>query len=297
METTIALLLTAVAAGALAAIVSITRHGMFDPIDPEAEEAWMVDQARRSPHLVGFLRRRVDPQRTAGLMLTVQFLIVLVTAVVVGVVFDMVDDNAGIARFDDRVSRWGIDHASDGALEVLRVVTRLGGTSVVFAVLGGIGVYYVVAKRNVEVALFLATTGIGVVALNNLLKLLVDRERPSVGQLVGYSGSSFPSGHSATAAACWAAVALVAGRSRSRPVRALLAGAAALIAGGVAASRALLGVHWLTDVVAGLAVGWGWFVLVAVAFGGRRQHFGDPIERIVARLPPGLGTRSARTDA
>ena len=37
----------------------------------------------------------------------------------------------------------------------------------------------------------------------------------------------------------------------------------------VAASRALLGVHWLTDVIAGLALGWGWFLLCALAFGGR----------------------------
>ena len=50
----------------------------------------------------------------------------------------------------------------------------------------------------------------------------------------------------------------------------------------VAASRALLGVHWLTDVVAGLAVGWTWFFLVAVIFGGRLQRFGEPAERVAA---------------
>ena len=44
----------------------------------------------------------------------------------------------------------------------------------------------------------------------------------------------------------------------------------------MAASRALLGVHWLTDVVAGLVVGWGWFLLSALAFGGRFQRLGDP---------------------
>jgi undecaprenyl-diphosphatase len=35
-------------------------------------------------------------------------------------------------------------------------------------------------------------------------------------------------------------------------------------------------VHWLTDVIAGLAVGWAWFVVVAVAFGGRRLEVGTP---------------------
>ena len=49
--------------------------------------------------------------------------------------------------------------------------------------------------------------------------------------------------------------------------------------GAVAASRALLGVHWLTDVVAGVVVGWTWFLLCALAFGGRRQRWGEPAEQ------------------
>ena len=60
-------------------------------------------------------------------------------------------------------------------------------------------------------------------------------------------------------------------------IRALLAAGTALIALAVATSRALLGVHWLTDVVAGLVIGYGWFVVCAVLFGGRAQRLGDPV--------------------
>ena len=101
-------------------------------------------------------------------------------------------------------------------------------------------------------------------------------------------GPSFPSGHSATAAALYAAVALVLARGRSPRTRALLAGGAAGIAVGVACSRVMLGVHWLSDVIAGLAFGWAWFSVCAIGFGGRFLRFGAPVEkaeRVAEQLP------------
>ena len=45
-----------------------------------------------------------------------------------------------------------------------------------------------------------------------------------------------------------------------------------MIAVAVATSRALLGVHWLTDVIAGLAIGWGWFALVVLGVQDAGTH-------------------------
>jgi undecaprenyl-diphosphatase len=90
--------------------------------------------------------------------------------------------------------------------------------------------------------------------------------------------------------------ATVLGRRRSPRVKALLAGAAAAIAVAVATSRVLLGVHWFTDVLAGLALGWAWFAVSSIAFGGRVLEFGRPVavaERIeqVARDATSTGSR------
>ncbi len=49
----------------------------------------------------------------------------------------------------------------------------------------------------------------------------------------------------------------------------MLAAVAVGLAVAVAGSRVLLDLHWLSDVVGGLALGWGWFALCAVIFGGR----------------------------
>jgi undecaprenyl-diphosphatase len=126
--------------------------------------------------------------------------------------------------------------------------------------------------------LFLIAVAIGQTILSTGVKELVDRVRPTANPIAHTLGPSFPSGHTTGAAACFAAFALVLGRGRSRNAQAVLAGTAVFVAVAVAASRVLLGVHWLSDVVGGLALGWGWFAVCSIAFGGRLLRFGAPVE-------------------
>ena len=91
------------------------------------------------------------------------------------------------------------------------------------------------------------------------------------------SGRRFRADTPAAAAAFYAAAALVLARRRSPRTRALLAGGAVAIAVAVACSRVLLGVHWMSDVIAGLAFGWAWFGICAIAFGGRFLVLGAPV--------------------
>jgi len=66
-------------------------------------------------------------------------------------------------------------------------------------------------------------------------------------------------------------------------MRAILGGAAAGIAVAVACSRVFLGAHWTSDVIGGLLLGWTWFALCAVAFGGRVLRLGAPVQEASAR--------------
>ena len=192
---------------------------------------------RQHATLQRFIRAHVDPKFATGLLLTLGVGVVVVGGAVVGLLLWMVRANAGLARSDRGVATWGASNASDAATSILRAITDLGSTR--FVVLAAIVVALVEIRRipSWTAPVFVSLVVAGQNLVTNLVKELVDRARPDIDPLAGFSGASFPSGHSAAAAAAYVAFALVLGRRRSQPVQAGLAGAAAAIAVAVAASR------------------------------------------------------------
>lgn len=283
---TITLLVVAVAviAAAIAFLASATSTTTLDPLDTSDAERGVRQLLRRSPRLRRFARQRLDRTTAGGLLLTVSFGVLFGSALVVGVLLDMIDEHRGLARLDDSVARWGAEHATTFSIDLTKAITQFGARPVVIGLLLAVAVVDRVRTGHNETVAFVAIVALGEMLITNGLKLLVARERPDVMRFVHASGYSFPSGHSSAAAAAWAAAALVLSRNRTRRTRASLGAVAVLVAVAVAASRALLGVHWLTDVIAGLAIGWGWFLLVAIAFGGRRQRLGAPVEQAVPAM-------------
>ncbi|MBB2912407.1 undecaprenyl-diphosphatase [Streptosporangium becharense] len=93
--------------------------------------------------------------------------------------------------------------------------------------------------------------------LNLALKEIVDRARPDLPDPVASApGASFPSGHAMGAAlgACILMLILLPSL-RSRAARIVAWAAAAAVVAFVAYSRVALGVHWTSDVVAGVTLG------------------------------------------
>ncbi|MFC7531079.1 phosphatase PAP2 family protein [Actinoplanes sp. GCM10030250] len=113
-------------------------------------------------------------------------------------------------------------------------------------------------RRARALAYWVAATMVAGALLGVLLKLLFGRNRPDlldpVAQAAGYA---FPSGHAMTnalGATVFLMVLLPLLRARP-PARAALWTAAVLIPLVTAFSRVSLGVHWTSDVVAGLLLG------------------------------------------
>lgn len=205
-------------------------------------------------------------------------LAVVVSATLFGLLFLVVRTRTGFDAVDLGPARWAADQAGGASTVALRALTVLGSTWFALPLVVLVGVVEARRLPNRAIFAFLALVEGGQLLLVNLIKLIVARARPDLDQLASVSTHSFPSGHTATAAATYAALALLLGRQRSRDNRVALAGAAAALTALVASSRVLLGVHWVTDVLAGAALGWGWAALCSIAFGGRLLRFGATAE-------------------
>jgi membrane-associated phospholipid phosphatase len=224
------------------------------------------------------VKSRLNPEVATGLALTIALCIVIVGGIVLGVLTYLVRTNSSLLELDASVANWAADHAGPVSEDGLTVVTQLGETY--FVVIGALVVSIVgyIRRPSRWIPVFLATVLVGQWLLTNVVKHLLDRVRPELNPMAETLGPSFPSGHTTTAAAFWAATALVLARGLNRHWRAVIAGAAVGIAVAVACTRMFLDVHWMTDTIAGLFLGWGWFSVCSIAFAGRFLRFGAAAE-------------------
>jgi undecaprenyl-diphosphatase len=264
------------AAGGIVAVL-LSRWPRVHPAAPRLSAAVMKEEVERHPRLRRILRSRFDAETLTGLGLTLAVIVIVLAMIGVGLLLRMIRSDTGLARDDLTFARFGVRHATPWAVTVLRKVSLLGGAQLltVLALVVALFDYRRFRSRTIFVFLLVAVGAQFPVA--NTIKSIVNRPRPDLARLTGFSGSSFPSGHATAAAASFAAFAFVLGRGRARRTRIALAACAAGIAVAVAATRVLLGVHWFTDVLAGLMTGWGWFALCSIAFGGRLLRFGAPV--------------------
>jgi membrane-associated phospholipid phosphatase len=170
-----------------------------------------------------------------------------------------------IVRWDVSFARWLHEHASDPLVRVFDVITLAGNTVVLVVLVTAIGIVLLRRTRPNE-ATVIALALVGSALLNGALKLLFHRPRPELA-FVHLDTYSFPSGHAAVSTATFSTIAFLLGR-RYRSLRArLLIPLGTLVAILlVGFSRLYLGAHYLSDVLAGISVGFGWAMLCLIAY-------------------------------
>lgn len=155
-----------------------------------------------------------------------------------------------LLHVDEPIGRFVVEHRTAWLDSVVRRISFLGSTR--FVLVGG-AVLAIAAWPKCRMAtLLIVVATLTRPPVEFVLKLLVNRDRPEIDQMVHGAGFSFPSGHPMAAATLWLMVPVVI--SLYTPSRrvwhvSVVACVAAVVA--IGASRVYLGVHWPTDVVAG----------------------------------------------
>ena len=168
---------------------------------------------------------------------------------------------------DDRAH--DLVRSSGSLLSATRALTHFGDPLVVtvLAVVGAVACWLLGRRRD---AVYLLAVRLVAVVLGYALKEAVGRARPSLPQPVAHAGGySFPSGHALGAAALYTSVAVVLSGVVARRWRPLLVAVAVVVPLAVATTRVLLGVHFPSDVAAGLVLGW------AIALLGRSAELAE----------------------
>lgn len=177
------------------------------------------------------------------------------------------EDSPEMHAIDSEVHAWARTTYTDGSTTFFTLMTLIG-TPVGLGAIGAlVAIALAIRGRWRWAAYLIVTSGVGGL-LNLQLKAWFARARPELAEaLRDAHGYSFPSGHAMGSTVVFGALAYLAFRiiAHWRWRAAALAFAFTMIV-AIAASRIYLGVHWISDVAAGVAAGVIWLVTTTVAY-------------------------------
>jgi undecaprenyl-diphosphatase len=234
--------------------------------DRQLQRPWVTRLRDRYQRQLGFLARRLQPGGALGLSLTVTVLALVGAGWAFGAILQDVLAHDELERVDQPVAVFFVRHREAWLTHLVQDLTNLGSIRVLLPLIVAVGVGCWLARHRWQPPGLLAAAYAGADLVFNAVKELVHRPRPPAAiMLKPVAGPSFPSGHATQAVAVYGMLAALTAASTPRWPRKVAAWTLAVVTVGlVAVSRLYLGVHWLTDVLAGLALGAAWlFALLA----------------------------------
>ena len=190
-----------------------------------------------------------------------------------GFTFFFLGDDADLSSIDRAAADVAERMRMDMAVDAAKVLTHLGSLPVVGAVAAVTAVWATVRRRWIDAAALVAGVALSVV-LVHVAKAAYDRPRP-LGGLVDVDLSAYPSGHTAYAVAYVACAVVLIRAGTAWAVRFAAITVTMCVVAVVGATRVYLGVHNLTDVIGGAALGvaiWALIGVLALVAGHLRQN-------------------------
>jgi membrane-associated phospholipid phosphatase len=167
----------------------------------------------------------------------------------------------GPARLDSAALAESIEERTPVRTSLAILVTTLGSTVAMALLAVAVGAWCWWRGRRADAVLAVGAMA-GASLVFRLLKVVLDRARPPAAErLVAETNESLPSGHATMSVVVVGTIVVLAWAGRSALARAAMVVAAAAWIGAVGATRVYLGVHWVSDVLAGWAVGAAWLAL------------------------------------
>jgi undecaprenyl-diphosphatase len=223
--------------------------------------AWV---RRRFPAQVRWLGERLDPSNPRGFPLTFAVLTAGLAAwTFAGLTQDVVGHDE-LVLVDPNVTTWVLAHRVGWLTVAMRSLTWLGSTAAIVS-LGLLLAGWLTLRRRAWTSVVMgAVTVVGATVSCNVVKMLVERPRPSPAIWIGrFAGPGFPSGHATAAVAFYATAAILLSTQAPSLRRATVWTVALAVILIIGFSRIYLGAHRLTDVLAGYALGTIWVAVVA----------------------------------
>lgn len=155
------------------------------------------------------------------------------------------------------------------------LITDLGGTFCVFLLTILVSLYFILRKKDFKTAYwFICNVALGAGLLNQLVKFLFQRTRPTIEHLVLQDGYSFPSGHSMASLICYGGIAFLIIQFLSKTwIKWIVGLLAALLIIVIGISRIYLGVHFPSDVIGGFCLAGSWLLLSTAFYSNKiRSH-------------------------
>src|SRR5262249_30670007 len=159
---------------------------------------------------------------------------------------------APLESADHHAAAWlnSLVSGNAAAVSVIKAVTWLGSAGALWTVTGA-AVVVLAIRRRWRLAIYLLVAGAGAVVLDPGLKALVGRLRPDLAHPIAHGGgNSFPSGHALGSIVCYGALFLVFLPATHGIWRRVVTAVIVTLIAAIGISRLLLGVHYLSDVLA-----------------------------------------------